>query len=282
MKISFLATKIFLNILGIIAPRTSAKIAFNLFQKVRLKDLKKREMPFYDKVKSFNIALENDELHCYEMGNLNGKLVFMVHGWDSNAGSLLLFAEALAEKGYRVITFDLLAHHKSAKKYTNLFETKKAFKQLLKHINPKVPFSVIGHSFGASALAYTLSETHYKLDKIVLLSSNNKILEVFRGFQKFLGFNERVFQQAKSYIDEIIEEDFAKMETSKKLKAIDFNKLLIIHDKKDKIIPFYNAEQIHEAFPKKATLIPFERIGHYRMLWNKEVVQETVDFISSK
>ena len=279
MKLSFLTTKIVLNTLGVIAPRTSAKIAFNLFQKVRLKNLKKREIPFYDKVKSFNITLENDKLHCYEMGDPNGKLVFMVHGWDSNAGSLLLFAEALTKKGYHIITFDLLAHHKSAKKYTNLFETKNAFKQLLKHINPKVPFSVIGHSFGASALAYTFSETNYKLDKIVLLSSNNKILEVFQGFQKLIGFNDAVFQQAKSYIDEIIQEDFAKMETSKKLKAVDFNKLLIIHDKKDKIIPFHNAEQIYQAFPKKATLIPFERIGHYRMLWNKEVVQETVDFL---
>jgi pimeloyl-ACP methyl ester carboxylesterase len=279
MKSSFLFLKIFLNTLGIIAPKTSAKIAFNLFQKVRLKELKKREKPFYDKVKSFNISLENDELHCYEMGSPDGKLVFMIHGWDSNAGSLTLFAEALAKKGYRIITFDLLAHHKSIKKYTNLFETKKAFKQLLKHINPKAPFSVIGHSFGASALAYTLSETDYKLDKIVLLSSNNKILEVFRGFQKFIGFNEKIFQAAKNYIDQILDEDFAQMETSKKLKAIDFKKLLLIHDKKDKVLPFHNAVQIHEAFPQKSTLIPFERIGHYRMLWNKEVVQETVDFL---
>jgi pimeloyl-ACP methyl ester carboxylesterase len=279
MKSSFLSLKILLNTLGIIAPKTSAKIAFNLFQKVRLKELKKREKPFYNKAKPFNISLENDELHCYEMGNSEGKLVFMIHGWDSNAGSLTLFAEALAQKGYRVITFDLLAHHKSTKKYTNLFETKKAFKQLLKQINPKNSFSVIGHSFGASALAYTLSETAYKLDKIVLLSSNNKILEVFRGFQKLIGFNEKIFQAAKNYIDQILDEDFAEMETSKKLKAIDFNKLLIIHDKKDKIIPFHNALQIHEAFPEKSTLIPFERIGHYRMLWNKEVVEETVRFL---
>ena len=271
--------KLKIALLSIISPKQAGIFAFNIFQKVLLKKPKKRELPFYQKAKSFKLTLENDTLHCYSLGNPDNQLVFMVHGWNSNAGSLSLFAEALAQKGYYIVTFDLLGHHKSTKKHTNLVETKAAFKALIKHINPQTPFSVIGHSFGASALAYTLSETDYKVDKIVLLSSFDYIIEAFRDFQKYFKLKEGVFQAAKNYIDSIIKEDFAQMRTSTKLKAVTFEKLLIIHDKKDKVIPFENALQIANEF-SNATLIPFERIGHYRMLWNKEVVKETVNFIS--
>lgn len=271
--------RIYINFLSFICPKFAAKIVFNNFQKVRLKTPKARELPFYQKTKPFTIKLEKDKLHCYELGNLTEKLVVMVHGWDSNAGSLSLFAYALAEKGYHVVTFDLLAHHKSTKRYTNLYETKIALKALLKKLNPTEPFSIIGHSFGASAISYTLSETSYKVDKIILLSSNNRIIDVFRGYQKMFGFNERVFQQAKLYIDTIIHENFSEMSTVDKLKRINFNKLLIIHDIKDKIIPFHNAATIHKE-TANSILIPFERIGHYRMLWNEDVVNETVQFIT--
>ncbi len=281
MKLLYLNfIRIYLNILGTIIPKLAGKTAFNIFQKVRLKTPKKREKPFYELSKHFTIAVKDDTLDCYEIGNPKGNLLFMVHGWDSNAGSLLLFAKAFAAAGYRVITFDLLAHHKSTKKYTNLYETKAAFALLLASINPQEPFSIIGHSFGASALAYTLAETNYKVDKIVLLSSNDYIIDVFRDFQKFIGFNERVFQYCKYYIDDLIQDDFAKMSTSSNLKNIDFNQLLIIHDKKDKVIPFKNATQIHAAIPN-SKLIAFERIGHYRMLWNKEVVAKTLQFVEN-
>ena len=279
MKSQYAFLKFYFNVLGIIYPKLAGKKAFNFFQTVRLKAVKKREAPFYELVKPFTVKLDNDELHCYEMGNPDGKLIILVHGWNSNAGSLLLFAKALAAKGFRVISFDHLAHHKSTKKYTNLYETKKAFTALLEHLNPQEPFSLIGHSFGASAIAYTLKNSTYKVEKIVLLSSNDMILNVFQDFQKAIGFNNRVFDNAKLYIDKLIHEDFAKMSIATNLQFVNYDKLLIIHDKKDKVIPYNDAISIQQK-TQNSTLIPFERIGHYRMLWNTEVLNETLKFLS--
>ena len=279
MKYYLFFLKYYLNLLGLIMPKIAGKKAFNVFQTVRLKTVKKREAPFYEIAKPFTLKLDNDELHCYEMGNPDGDLVILVHGWNSNAGSLLLFAKALAAKGFRVISFDHLAHHKSTKKYTNLYETKKAFGKLLAYLNPQKPFSLIGHSFGASAIAYTLKNTNYEVNKIVLLSSNDMIINVFYDFQKAIGFNNRVFNNAKLYIDKLIHDDFAKMSTATNYQLVNYKKLLIIHDKKDKVIPYTDAINIQQK-TLNSTLISFERIGHYRMLWNTEVLNETVKFLS--
>jgi pimeloyl-ACP methyl ester carboxylesterase len=72
------------------------------------------------------------------------------------------------------------------------------------------------------------------------------------------------------------------METLKiedKLKLIKFKHLWLIHDKYDKVIPYKNSIQIQNAVPN-STLITFEHIGHYRMLWNKEVIETVIKCIA--
>lgn len=71
-----------------LSPAMSGKLAFMLFQKVRKKDIRTREQNFYKKARHFRIPMPSEDLNCYEMGNPGGELVFLVHGWDSNAGSL--------------------------------------------------------------------------------------------------------------------------------------------------------------------------------------------------
>jgi len=53
--------------------------------------------------------------------------VILVHGWDSNAGSMSKIAEALVKKNKRVIAFNLPGHAFSKSSSTNLIECKDAF-----------------------------------------------------------------------------------------------------------------------------------------------------------
>jgi hypothetical protein len=93
-----------------------------------------------------------------------------------------------------------------------------------------------------------------------------------------LGFNDKVFTQFKNKLENYLGEKMETMEITQKMNQSSFNQLLIIHDRFDKVIPFKDAEVIHKAV-KNSVLIPFEKIGHYRMLWNENVVRETVSFI---
>ena len=113
--------------ISLFIPKFAGLKAFKLFQKVRIKTIRKREEGFYKEVHHFKVSSPKEDLLCYEIGSENKNLVFLLHGWESNAGSLSKFAYQLAENNYRVISFDLPGHANYNLKYTNLAECKNAF-----------------------------------------------------------------------------------------------------------------------------------------------------------
>jgi pimeloyl-ACP methyl ester carboxylesterase len=280
MKFYLKFIKYYLNLLSFINPNYGGKIAIKLFQKVNLKKIKPKEEAFYQKAtsKSLENIFNSEKFNYYELGNPNGKLIFLVHGWDSNAGSLSKFAFEFAQKKYRIISLDLPAHAYSTGTHTNLFICKDALISLINHIKPKEEFSIIGHSFGAAVATYALAELNLAVNKIVLLSANNIMSDIFKDYQKFIGFNDVIHTEVCNWVKNTIDEDLNSLVLTDKLKQISYNSLLIIHDKYDKVLAFKSALEIKEAIPK-AILIPFEKIGHYRMLWNDDVVRETINFI---
>ncbi len=278
MKFYLKLIKYYLNFLSVFTPKYGGKIAVRLFQKVRLREIKTREEPFYKNTQASILKVNNQDMLFYELGNPKGNLIFLVHGWDSNAGSLSMFAFEFAKNNYRVISLDLPAHAKSQGTHTNLFECKDALIQLIKHVNPQQKFSIIGHSFGAAVTSYALAELDYKINKIVLLSANNIMKVIFDDYQKLVGFNDKIYNQVSLWTKQNFNQSLEELILSDKIKIIKYDELLIIHDKFDKVLPFKSALEIKEAIPT-TKIIAFEKIGHYRMLWNKEVLKETIKFI---
>ena len=278
MKFYLKLIKYYLNFLSVFTPKYGGKIAVRLFQKVRLREIKNREEPFYKNTQASILKVNNQDMLFYELGNPKGNLIFLVHGWDSNAGSLSMFAFEFAKNNYRVISLDLPAHAKSQGTHTNLFECKDALIQLIKHVNPQQKFSIIGHSFGAAVTSYALAELDYKINKIVLLSANNIMKVIFDDYQKLVGFNDKIYNQVSLWTKQNFNQSLEELILSDKIKIIKYDELLIIHDKFDKVLPFKSALEIKEAIPT-TKIIAFEKIGHYRMLWNKEVLKETIKFI---
>lgn len=280
MKFYLKILKLYYKIISFLSPKLGGKLAFNLFQKVRIKDIRRRELTFYERARHFKIPLQKEDLDCYELGNVKGELVFLVHGWDSNAGSLSKFAFELADKNYRVISFDLPAHANSKESYTNLYECKEAFKKLIEFINPQQPFTIIAHSFGSAMTAYTMSELNYTVDKFVFLTTPNSLFEIFTNFKKFVGITDKTFSHMIDNANRSLHEDVRKVSVEEKLDRVSFTKLLLMHDKHDKILPYRNSEEVFKA-TNNAQLKSYEKIGHYRMLWNDEVLEETIGFIKN-
>lgn len=268
-----------LNILSIFAPKLAAKQAVDIFSKVRIKTVKEKEEWIYNNSTHFRCKTDFEDLNCFELGNPNGKLIFLVHGWESNAGSLSNFAKSL-KANYRIITFDLPAHGRNKENATNMYVCKEAFKQLIRYVNPISSFDVVGHSFGSSVASIALSELNdVKADGVVLLSVNNHIEEVFKDFKVMIGFNDKVYQELLKIVHEVFNEKIDNIVIEKHLKNANFNELLLIHDTKDKIISFSNSVAINKAIPN-STLVDFTKIGHYRMLWNEDVLNTTLDFLN--
>tara|TARA_Y100000768_G_C23811518_1_gene602043 strand:- start:14 stop:859 length:846 start_codon:yes stop_codon:yes gene_type:complete len=259
-------------------PKFAGLKAFKLFQKVRIKAIRKREEEFYKEVHHFKVSSSKEDLLCYEIGSENKYLVFLIHGWESNAGSLSKFAFNLIKHDFRVISFDLPGHAKYKSKYTNLVECREAFTKIIEYIKPDKPFSVLSHSFGSAVCTYTLSKLNYKLDKLVFLTSPNSILEIFKDFKNLIGLSNLSFSYFVQKANFLANEEIKNINIDEKLKLLDFSKLLLIHDEHDKIIPVKNSEEIKKMNRKNTQLIKYSKIGHYKMLWNDKVVEDTIHF----
>lgn len=275
VKILIAINRFCLNLTSYIAPNYCGRLVVSIFSKVRIKKIREKEQSFYEQAKKFEVARDKENISCYELGNPEGQLLFLVHGWESNPGCFTQFLPHLSQ--YRIIAFTLPGHAHNKETHTNLYRCKDAFKLVLDSIKPTEPFHVVAHSLGSSVTSFALSEMEYKVDKLVFLSANNKIEQVFTDFQKLVGFNNRVFRLLEKRIEKMVGDKLSEMKVEDRLEKINFNELLLIHDKYDRIIRFENSEILHQKF-SNSKLIPFEKIGHYRMLWNEGVIEQVLRF----
>ena len=73
--------------ISLFIPKYAGLKSFKLFQKVRIKTIRKREEGFYKEVHHFKVSSIKEDLLCYEIGSENKNLVFLLHGWESNAAA---------------------------------------------------------------------------------------------------------------------------------------------------------------------------------------------------
>ncbi len=278
MSLQLILIKSYFKVASILIPRKAAVQAANLFQKVRIKNIREREKPFFQQARHYTIEYAPEKIFVYEMGDKDARPIFLLHGWDSNAGSMSKIAETLVEKGYKIIAMNLPGHAFSKLRNNNLYESKRAFQALLNHINPTQPIIAISHSFGSGAVAAALSNNDYKVDKLVFLTTPNRFIDFFADFKKMIGLGDKSYKLLCQWASDILHEDLENMIVADKLKKINFNHLLLIHDRNDKVLPYSNTEEIHQAIPN-STIDDHVSVGHYRMLWNKEVLQSIREFV---
>jgi len=221
---------------------------------------------------------ENDENYYfikYEWGQ--GPAVLLIHGWAGSASQLSIIAKQLVEAGYKVFSFDALAHGRSAGKQTNMLE----FYKIIKHLQTEYgEFEAIaGHSLGGMAAIYAVKH-QVKAKKIITIgapSSMNFILDMFLIQSNFSSrIRNTLIAEIKNRTGIIADEITPKSLVSE--FEIDG---LIIHDKNDKEIPPAESMAIAEHWPA-AELFLTEGLGHKRILAGKLVTKKIIDFIKQK
>lgn len=272
--------KPYFKTLSVISPNLASKRAFNMFQKVRKKDIRDREKPFYTEANQYTIPFGNEFIHCYSFGDEKNDIVVLVHGWDSNAGCMYKFITPLLNQNKHVVSFNLPGHAFYAESRTHLYESKEVFKTFINSLPKGRNISIISHSFGSAVTGFGLSELDLSIDKLIFLTSPNKILDIFKDYQKLIGLGNRTFQKLKDRASNTLGEPIEQVNVEKRMKLAKFNHLYLLHDRADKVIPYKYSEDIHQVV-SNSTLISYNNIGHYRMLWNDELIKEVMSIISS-
>ena len=278
-KIALFFIKLYFKIISFFNLELAAKQAILLFQKPNRRDFKENEIDFFKKAKHFIVSYNDEDLDAYEIGSEHKKMILLVHGWSSNLGRLSEIAFELEKKGYRVVGLNFPAHGNSKLKQTNIIFCKEALKNLIHQLNISEPFSVVSHSFGSGVSAFALADLGLKVNKLVFLTSANKVLDIFLNYKKMVGLTDKTYNLVVKKMQEKAQIDLEEMNVDEILKRVDFEKLLVIHDKYDSMLPYRYATEL-VANVRNAELMTIENKGHSGMLFDKAVIEKVVEFIN--
>lgn len=265
----------YFKIASAISPKLAGNQAFELFQRPLNKKIRKKEMSFFKVAKSFKVKYYLEDIQCYELGNPSGRLVLLVHGWESNAASMSAIGLKLAEEGHHVILFNLPAHGFSKLKKANIKMCKEVFLEVVNHLNPKQAFSIVSHSFGSAVTSYALSKTTHQVDQLIFLTTPNSITKIFEDYSSFIGINQKAHEQLCRRAENILHEPLDDIRVDHLGKKIRYNHLLLLHGTDDKILPKTNSIEIYNQW-SKSELQLLENTGHYKMLWDDKVINRVL------
>ncbi|MDX5150907.1 MAG: alpha/beta hydrolase [Acidiferrobacterales bacterium] len=259
--------------LGKVAPGLSSRLAYRLWFYPRRFDTPAREKRWLADAEPVEVKHNHERLAGYQWGA--GPVVLLIHGWDGRGSQMAAFAGPLAAAGYRSVAVDLPAHGQSSGRRTNMAEAADAINAIAESVGPVE--AVIGHSFGAGALARSLV-TGLKVNKAILISPPANLRWMADSFYSMLDLSPNVQRR----IEALINRDYG--ESIWQEVSADYNLRgssipgLIFHDHGDRDIPFSQGERIADAWPA-ARLIPTDGLGHRRILRNQEVIDTCVEFI---
>lgn len=271
----------YVRLTELVSTKKASNLAFNLFQRTQPKMLSNDEKSFYAHHTPFLLENEADLTHVYELGVENDKLVFLVHGWNSNAGSMASIACELAKQGFHCVLFDLPGHENSKRNLANIKVCAQVFKAVLNRIKQEKPIHVIAHSFGSAVSAYALSQLNIKVDRLIYLTCPNTLGELFLVLKERLGLSAAVYKGVIKEAEQLLQEKLDEITVLKKTGMIDYQRLYLLHDQYDKILPIQYSELLENNL-ENSTLLKYQRIGHYRMLSNPELIKDISSILTFK
>ncbi|WP_458627476.1 alpha/beta fold hydrolase [Winogradskyella sp. PC D3.3] len=246
-----------LNATSLISSKYASKKAINLFaspRKGRYNDDQKRiiETAFYEEIKHNNL-----EIATYRwLGK--GKTILLAHGWESNSSRWDYILADLKAQDYNIIALDAPAHGRFDGKQFNAILYAEYISVIAKRFQPDV---LIGHSVGAMASVFSLHNYQLpSIKKLVLLGAPAHFTGVFERYKRMMGFNKKISNGLDSIILERFNQPVSYFSTADFTESIEAQGL-IIHDKKDRIIPYEDGQLIANRF-KNSKFISTTGFGH--------------------
>ncbi len=263
-----------INATSLVSPKYASKKALSLFATPRKGRYSEAQRQSLSTANFESLKYENFNIATYHWPG-NNKTILLVHGWESNVWRWNYMLEDLKAQDYNIIALDAPAHGNSSSRQFNAVLYSEFINVVAKKYQPNV---LVGHSVGGMASVFCMH--NHKLasvKKLILLGAPAHFTGVFSRYKSMMGYNKRV----SNGLDSIVLNRFGKpidyfsaANFSKDIEA----KGLIIHDKKDKIIPFEDALLFANRF-KNSELISTEGFGH--SLIDKSLIPKIIEFINA-
>lgn len=277
--------------LGLTAPALAGDLAFRKFCIPRFSDYRTndhsvlvgraRHHLHHAKFRRFLTAV--GEVATYELlpdGETVRGDVLVVHGWTSEASFMMALAEPLRRSGFRVVLLDFPAHGRSRGEQTRLVDCARGMVEICDHLGPFQ--SIVAHSMGAlAALLAGAGERplshRVPFERYCLIAAANKFSEVTGRFAERLGMSRAGRRQFERHLERIAHQSIGDFRGERFLRIIE-RPTLLIHARDDHEVPFHNSLEMADGMPH-AKLVPFDGLGHRRILYAPPVVRAVVSFV---
>lgn len=218
-------------------------------------------------------------LRAWSFGS--GPAVLLAHGWSGYAAQFDAWIEPLVTAGYRAVLFDAPTHGGSGGRQTNLMDMAGAIQHVAGLHGPV--HAIVAHSFGAPATLFALRHG-LKVDRFVLMAAPLSLTKFSLFVAHLLGLPLSVRRRMQRNIERKLEFRWDEADTDKMLAELARERqldVLLVHDRRDREVPFASAERIASVVPS-ARLLATDGHGHTRLLRNSKVIAEAMGFVGER
>ncbi|MEP3837926.1 MAG: alpha/beta hydrolase [Algibacter sp.] len=263
----------FINLIGVFTPKIAAKLAILLFSTPKKGKITPKESAYLKAANQEQIFFQNISINTYHWKG-DKDTILLAHGWESNTFRWKDLIEELKVLNYNIIAMDAPGHGASTGKTFNAIMYADCINVVVKKFNIQ---TIIGHSVGGMATVFFQYKYQIKsIEKLVLLGAPANFTGVLNRYADMMGYSNRVIKALDDYILKHynnLPEYFAPSVFSKEISV----KGLIIHDEKDRIIPFNDGLKFKENYVN-ANFLATTGFGHG--LKSKPVYQNILDFLN--
>jgi len=202
----------------------------------------------------------------------------LLHGWGGAATDMLPLASRFAAAGWRAIVFDMPGHGDSPGRESSLVEFLRAIRLVAGALGE--PEVIVGHSFGGAAAVFGITELGLSVRSAVLFSPAPGPAYYVDRFVRSVGLPA---ERANGMLRHLVERVGRPIESLDAVVAAQSADVpaLILHDPKDREVPFEFAERMRDAW-RGSQLVAAPSLGHKRILRDPAMIGAAVDFARSR
>jgi pimeloyl-ACP methyl ester carboxylesterase len=236
------------------------------------------------------------KVKCYRWGSANtqdkqGKQVaskgrmLLCHGWEGYAYNFALLISKAVEAGFEVHAFDHLAHGQSEGTQSGLPIVLETLLTVAKHVaHQHGPIDVlVGHSLGGAGASWATAHQAIKPKRLVLLApfyDTYTLSGLWAKAHLLSGDVRAALQKGLEESSGKTFDDFMPPSLAPLLSQQPQLKVLIVHDKADKITAFKHSAQMAQL-GKNITLYEAKKLGHIDVLADEACANTMMDFVQS-
>lgn len=205
--------------------------------------------------------------------------ILVAHGWTAEASFMTLFGERLRHLGARAVLLDAPAHGKCRRTRSTVVDYTES---VLRVADVFKPDYALAHSMGCFAVLHAGGggppfRRRYDFKRYVLIAPPNNFGDITREFADARRMTPTARVTFERHLERVAHRRLSTFTATHLLRASG-RPALLLHAKDDFEVPIRHSETI-VADCRSAELLPFDGMGHRKILSSPQVVRAAVNFL---